>query len=341
VTINIVIGSYLEPEHVKKIESFGDDVRVHYRPDLLPPPRYACDHSAPPRDLTPQQLEEWRATVAVADVFFDFDWNEPASMPERAPNLQWVQATSAGIGSFMQRTKLDESALTVTTAGGIHAAPLAEFALLGALYFVKGVPHLMERKREHHWQRYTTRQLKGLRALVVGLGGVGREVVRDFHALGVQVTGLGRSGQTYEIDGLTRVIDRSQLDGVLPEVDVLVLCSALTKETEGIIGARQIDLMHAESVVVNISRGQLIDQDAFYSALLNRRIGGACLDVFEEEPLPADNPMWDLDNVIISPHSASTVQTENGSLVELFHENFEHWRAGQPLRNLYNPVAGY
>lgn len=340
-TVNIVIGSYLEPELVKRIELFSDEIRVHYRPDLLPVPRYVCDHSAPARELSPQQMNEWKETVALADVFFDFDWNEPASMPERSPNLEWIQATSAGIGAFMQRTKLDQSSLSVTTAGGIHAAPLAEFALLGALYFVKGVPHLMERKREHHWQRYTTRQLKGTRALVVGLGGVGREVVRQFTALGVQVIGLGRSGQTYEIDGLTRIIDRSQLDSVLPDVDVLVLCSALTKETEGIIGARQLELMHSDSIVVNISRGQLIDQDAFYDALSNRTIGGACLDVFEQEPLPADNPMWDLDNVIISPHSASTVQTENASLVELFLENFVNWREGLPFRNLYNSVSGY
>ncbi|HEV3186655.1 MAG TPA: D-2-hydroxyacid dehydrogenase [Acidimicrobiales bacterium] len=340
-TVNIVIGSYLEPEYVKKIEAFSDEIRVHYRPDLLPVPRYVCDHSAPPRELTKEQLDEWRSTVALADVFFDFDWNNPVAMPEESPNLKWIQATSAGIGAFMHRTKLDESTLTVTTAGGIHAAPLAEFALLGALYFVKGVPHLMDRKREHHWQRYTTRQLKGMRALVVGLGGVGREVVREFSALGVEVVGLGRSGRVYDIHGLTRVIDRSQLDEVLPSVDFLVLCSALTKETEGMIGARQLEMMHSESVVINLSRGQLIDQGAFYKALLNHTIGGACLDVFEVEPLPKDDPMWDLDNVIISPHSASTVQTENGSLVDLFLENFASWREGLPMRNLFNPVTGY
>jgi phosphoglycerate dehydrogenase-like enzyme len=99
--------------------------------------------------------------------------------------------------------------------------------------------------------------------------------------------------------------------------------------------------MHSDSIVVNISRGQLIDQDALYDALSKRTIGGACLDVFEQEPLPADNLIWDLDNVIVSPHSASTVQTENESLVELFLENFVNWREGLPFRNLYNPASGY
>jgi len=341
VTVNIVIGSYLEPEYVKRIESFSGQVRVHYRPDLLPVPRYVCDHSAPPRELSREQLEEWRATVALADVFFDFDWNDPAAMPEACPNLRWVQATSAGIGSFMRRTKLDQSSLLVTTAGGIHAAPLAEFAVMGALYFVKGIPYLMERQRDHHWQSYTTRQLKGTRALVVGLGGVGREVVREFTALGVHVTGLGRTGRTYDIEGLTRVVDRTQLDSVLPDVDFLVLCCALTNETKGMIGARQLELMHSESVIINVSRGQVIDQGAFYEALSNGSIGGACLDVVEVEPLPKDDPMWNLDNVIISPHSASTVQTENASIVDLFQENFQNLRDGLPLRNLYNSVAGY
>jgi phosphoglycerate dehydrogenase-like enzyme len=341
VTVNIVIGSYLEPELVEKIEAFSSDVRVHYRPDLLPVPRYACDHSAPARDLSPQQLDEWKATVALADVFFDFDWNDPAGMPEHCANLKWVQATSAGIGSFMVRTKLDQSSVVFTTAGGIHAAPLAEFTLMGALYFTKGIPYLMENKREHHWQRYTTRQLKGMRALVVGLGGAGREVVRQFAALGVQVTGLGRTGRNYEIDGLARVIDRTELDSVLPDVDFLILSCALTSETQGMIGAQQLELLHSEAVVINISRGQVVDQKALFLALSNRTIGGACLDVFEEEPLPADDPMWGMDNVIISPHSASTVKSENESLVNLFLENLRNWQDGLPLKNSYNPVAGY
>jgi glyoxylate/hydroxypyruvate reductase A len=341
VTIKIVIGSYLEPELIKKIEEFSSDVTVHYRPDLLPIPRYACDHWAPARDLSPQQLDEWKATAALADVFFDFDWSDPAGMPERSPNLKWVQATSAGIGAFMVSSKLNRSSVAFTTAGGIHATPLAEFTLMGALYFTKGIPQLMEDKRDHRWQRFTTRQLKGMRALVIGLGGAGREVVREFAALGVQVTGLGRTGRTYEIDGLVRVIDRSQLDSVLPDVDFLILSCALTEETRGMIGAKQLELLPSDAVVINIARGQVIDQDALLSALENRTIGGACLDVFDEEPIPADDPMWDMDNVIISPHSASTVSSENESLVDLFLENLKNWQEGLPMRNLFDPVRGY
>ena len=195
-SIDIVIASYLEPEQVARIAGAGEDVVVHYRPDLLPVPRYACDHSAPPRALTDAQREEWRAVVATAEVMFDFDWLDPASLVARAPRLRWIQATSAGIGGFMQRTGLDESDLTVTTAGGIHAVPLAEFVLMGALYFVKGVPHLNREKRGHHWQRYTTRQLKGTRALVVGLGGMGRISCARSRASGSRSSGSVAPGVT-------------------------------------------------------------------------------------------------------------------------------------------------
>ena len=305
-TINVVIGSYIEPDLVERIESYDDDLVVHYRPDLLPAPRYACDHSAPPRHLSAEQIEEWREIAASADVFFDFDWLDASSMAERCPNLRWIQGTSAGIGGVMQRTGLDQTSIIATTAGGIHAVPLAEFALMGALYFVKGVPFLNARRAEHHWERYTTRELRGLRALVVGLGGIGCEVVRVFDAMGVEVIGLGRTGRQYDIAGLRHVIDRSQLDDVLADVDILILSAPLTTETEGMIGAHQLGLLGKNGVLINISRGQLVDEAALIRALRTGALAGACLDVFEHEPLPKENPLWELDNVIVSPHSAST-----------------------------------
>jgi glyoxylate/hydroxypyruvate reductase len=341
VTTNVVIGSYLEPELVERIESYDNDLVVHYRPDLLPAPRYACDHSAPPRHLSSEQLEEWRTIAASADVFFDFDWLDPSTMAERCPNLKWIQGTSAGIGGVMQSTGLDRTPIIATTAGGIHAVPLAEFALMGALYFVKGLPFLSVRKAQHHWERYTTRELRGLRALVVGLGGIGREIVRVFDAMGVQVTGLGRAGRHYDVAGLRRVIDRSELDDVLADTDIVILSAPLTTETHGLIGAHQLGLLGTDAIVINVSRGQLIDEGALIRALRAGALGGACLDVFEHEPLPADSPLWELDNVIISPHSASTVRTENRDLVELFAENLGHWRRGEPMRNVYDATAGY
>ena len=340
-TYNVVIATYLEPEQVERIAHCGEDVIVQYRPDLLPPPRYACDHTGPARDLSPAQIAEWRAIVANADVMWDFDWHEPETMVERCPTLQWVQGTSAGIGGFVQRTGIDQGNFILTTAGGIHAVPLAEFAVMGALHFIKGVPQLNSWKQQHHWQRYTTRQLKGCRALVVGLGGMGREIVRQFAVLGVEVIGLGRPGRHYETPGLIETIDRADLINVLPSMDILVLASPLTRETEGLISAQLLSVLKSDAIIVNVSRGQLIDQSALIEALANNRIAGACLDVFEQEPLPKDSPLWDLQNVIISPHSASTVVTENRDIVTLFIENLGRLRRGEPLRNVYDRVAGY
>ncbi len=166
----IVIGSYLEEELVRRIAAAEAAGRVIYEPGLLPVPRYRCDHTGPRRDLSPADLDRWRALGAEAEVYFDFDWLDPGQMPERSPKLRWIQATSAGIGGFMQRTGLDGAGLEVTTAAGVHAVPLAEFALIGALYFVKGLPELRQRQQARHWERYTTRPLSGLRALVVGPG---------------------------------------------------------------------------------------------------------------------------------------------------------------------------
>lgn len=339
--LTVVIGSFLEPDLVARIAAAQPAASVIYEPDLLPVPRYPCDHTGPHRDLPAADLDRWRMLAAGADVFFDFDWLDPGSLPERAPRLRWIQATSAGIGGFMQRTGLDRSALAVTTAAGIHAVPLAEFAVTGALYFVKGVPDLLARQRDRHWERYTTRQLSGRRVLVVGLGGIGRRVAQSFAGLGVDVWGLGRDGAQYQVPGLSRVICRADLDEALPQIDVLVLACPLTAQTEGMIGAAQVGLLKADAVVVNISRGQLIDQAALTAALRDGKIAGACLDVFAAEPLPPDDPLWGLDNVILSPHSASTVASENAALTDLFIDNLDRFVSGAPLRNLYDRQRGY
>jgi glyoxylate/hydroxypyruvate reductase len=344
--LTVVIGSFLEDEQVRRIAAAPAAGRVSYEPGLLPVPRYPCDHTAPPRDLGAADLDRWRALSAAADVFFDFDWLDPGGMARHSPGLRWVQATSAGIGGFMQRTGLDGSVLdgsglTVTTAAGIHAVPLAEFAVMGALHFVKGVPQLKQRQRARHWELYTTRQLAGQRALVVGLGGMGRQVAASFAALGVEVWGLGRTGAAYDVAALTRVIARADLDAALPGVGIVVLCCPLTDETAGLIGARQLSLLPRGAVVVNIARGPVVDQAALTGALRDGHLGGACLDVFGTEPLPPDDPLWDLDNVIISPHSASTVATENAALTDLFLDNLARLAAGEPLRNRYDPARGY
>lgn len=339
--MQILITSYLEPEHVEAIAASHPDVEVLYDPSLIGVPQYVADHHGPTPELSPADQQRWEDLLARAEVAFDFDWQDPAALPQRAPNLKWVQATSAGIGAFMRRTGLDRSGIVATTAGGVHAVPLAEFALTGALFVVKGLPYLQRQQREHRFERYTTRQLAGMRVTVVGVGGMGSNVVRTFDAVGARVTAVGRVGGSYELPVGVELSDVGRLDEVLPTTEVLVLCTALTPETENLISAERIALLPEGAAVVNISRGQVIDEDALIDALRSGRLGGAALDVFREEPLPAGSPLWDLENVLISPHSASTVESENATLTALFIENLARYRAGEPLLNRFDADRGY
>ena len=337
----MLIASPLEPTFVARIEAADPRVTALYEPALLPVPRYPADHTGAPPTLTAADLSRWAALRREADVSFDFDWQDPAQMPRNCPRLRWVQGTSAGLGGFLQRTGLADSGLVITTAAGVHGTPLAEFVLLGLLYFAKDMPALRARQAERRWQPHASGQLAGRRALLVGLGGIGRQVARLLSAAGVEVTGVGRSGRSYDVPGVTSYLPPGRLGEALPEVDALVLACPLTEQTRGLIGRRQLGLMRPGAVLVNVSRGPVVDEDALAGALRSGHLGGAFLDVFTAEPLPAASPLWELPNVVISPHSASTVPAENELLTELFCENLRRWLAGQPLRNVYDAVAGY
>jgi phosphoglycerate dehydrogenase-like enzyme len=316
-------------------------VSVLYEPGLLPVPRYPADHTGVARQLSAAEIGTWADLRRQADVSFDFDWQAPADMPANCPRLRWVQATSAGIGGFLDRTGLAGAPLLFTTAAGVHGIPLAEFALLGLLYFAKGMPALASAKAARRWQRYAGGQVAGSRALLVGLGGAGRAVARLLAAAGVDVCGAGRPGRHYDVPGVTSYVASDQIHGALPQVDALVLACPLTEQTRGLIGAAELALMRPGSVLVNISRGPVVDEDALVSSLRSGHLGGACLDVFATEPLPAGSPLWEMPNVIVSPHSAATAAAENGLLTDLFIDNLHRWLAGRPLRNTYDRAAGY
>ena len=339
--LRVLIASPLEPRHVARIGAADPRVSVLYEPGLLPVPRYAADHTGVPRQLSPAELGAWAGLRRQADVSFDFDWQAPADMAANCPRLRWVQATSAGIGGFLDRTGLSGTALVFTTAAGVHGVPLAEFTLLGLLYFAKCMPALGSAKAARHWQRYAARQVAGSRALLVGLGGAGRPVARLLAAAGVEVCGAGRPGHRYDVPGVASYVASDQIHRVLPDVDALVLACPLTEQTRGLIGAAELALLRPGSVLVNISRGPVVDEEALIGALRSGHLGGACLDVFTTEPLPPGSPLWEMPNVIVSPHSAATVAAENGLLTDLFVDNLRRWLAGRPLRNTYDRAAGY
>jgi len=339
--VRVLIASALEGEYVDRIAAVDPRIEVLYAPELLPVPRYQADHDGPHRQLTTGQLDRWRSLLSAAQISFDFDWCAPADMARSCPDLRWVQATSSGIGQFVQQTGLDRSDIVFTTAAGVHAVPLAEFALAGVLSFVKELPALAERQAARQWECYTARQLAGQRIMVVGLGQVGRKVADVFSVMGVEVWGVARDARHPGLSSVTRVADVDSMDELLPEVDAVVLCCPLTAQTRGLLDGRRLRLLPAGAVIVNIARGAVIDEPALIEALADGHLGGACLDVTAVEPLPEESPLWGMRNVIISPHSASTVDRENASLTDLFCDNLRRWLDRQPLRNIYSREKGY
>lgn len=337
----VLIASPLEPELVERLASAVPEVDVLFEPDLLPVPRYPCEHGGTRPDLDTAQAQRWSDLLAAAEVSFDFDWRDPAAMATTAPRLRWVQATSAGIGGFVARTGLDRSSITFTTAAGTHAVPLAEFALTGVLDLAKGAPHLRAQQAAHRWERYATSSVRGRRTVVVGLGSIGRETCRLLDAVGLDVVGVGRPGSTYDVPPSVRVVTTDALDDVLPSAEVVVLATPLTDETTGLLSRDRIAALPPGAIVVNVARGQVVDEAALVDHLASGHLGGAALDVFEVEPLPATSPLWDLPNVIVSPHSASTLVSENATLVDLFVDNLHRFLAGRPLRNTYDATKGY
>lgn len=340
--LTIVVAGPLEREQVERIGRFDPArFRVVHEPALLPTPRYVADHTGAPRTYTDAERRRWDEILAGADILFDFDPQDPASLPRRAPKLRWVQATSAGIGEFLERTGLRTADIAFTTAAGVHARPLAEFALLGLLHFMRDVPHLQAVKAAHHWERYTVRGLDGARVLVIGLGEVGREVASRCSRFGMEVWGTRRGATSPAPEGVTRLLARSDLLGALPRVDALVLACPLTADTRLMIDEPELAALKPGAVLVNVARGGVVNEPALVAALRDGRLRGAALDVFATEPLPSDSPIWDLPNVILSPHSASTVEAENGRIVDIFLDNLGRLTRGEPFRNRYEPDRGY
>ncbi|MBK9125781.1 MAG: D-2-hydroxyacid dehydrogenase [Chloroflexi bacterium] len=331
--LNVLIASYIEPELVDQIRARFPQIEVVYRPDLLGAPRYVADHTARPH-RTDAQEAEWQALLANADVLLDFDFTHLDDLPELAPKLKWIQASSAGIGQFVKRMRYAERTSWIfTTASGTHARPLAEFALMAMLMFGKDYQYLFSEKAAKHWARYCGFELHGKTVLIVGLGSIGRETARLAKAFGMRVTGTRRD-LSKPVEHVDRLFAVSDLQAHLPEADFVVLATPHTPETENLLSAEAIAKMKHGAVLINVARGAVVDETALIAALQSGHLLGAALDVFAVEPLPADNPLWDMPNVIISPHSASTADSENAKLVELFCENMDAFLSGRPLKNV-------
>lgn len=329
----IMITSPLEREYVERIAAVDPQrTRVLYRPDLLPPTRYIADHHGVAGwSRGDAQEREWRDLLAQADVLWDFYATADATPLQLSPRLAWAQTTSAGVGQWVRRLGLQDSDVIVTTASGVHKGPLTEFVFASLLFHVKRFRHLLAEQAAHRWERFSTGELTGMNLAVIGPGRIGREVARIGAAFGMTVWAMGRDnspGRAAEL-GVARVVGLGELHDLLAWADCTVLCTPHTDETEQLIDRAAIAAIKPGAALINIARGQVIDEPAMIEALQAGQLGFAAVDVVAEEPLSPDSPLWDMPNVLISPHSASTAITENARITDIFVHNLRCYLDGR------------
>jgi phosphoglycerate dehydrogenase-like enzyme len=256
-----------------------------------------------------------------------------------AERVRWVHSLSAGVDKILF-PELVESTVPLTNGKGIFTPALAEFALASILFFSKDLRRLVRSQQAGRWDQFDIDLIRGRVVGIVGYGDIGRESARLARALGMKVVAVRR--KVSQPDGeVERVYTPGQLREMLALCDYVLVTTPLTPETRGMIGEAELSSMKKSAVIINLGRGPVIVESALAAALSAKRIRGAALDVFDEEPLPDGHPFYRLDNVLLSPHSADHTVGWADLGMNVFLENFERFLGGQPLLNLVDKKAGY
>ncbi|KHO23609.1 2-hydroxyacid dehydrogenase [Mycolicibacterium setense] len=256
-----------------------------------------------------------------------------------AQALEWVHVAAAGVDTLLF-DGLRDSDVVVTNARGVFDRPIAEYVLGAVIAHAKDSQASFDLQRRHEWRHRETRSLTGAHALVVGTGGIGREIARLLRAAGLVVRGAGRAAAEQDPD-FGSVVASAELAAAVGWCDHLVLAAPLTPATRGLVDAAVLEAMKPDAHLVNIARGPLVDEDALLIALTERRIGGATLDVFDTEPLPAEHPLWDAPGAVITAHMSGDVVGFRDTLAAQFADNARRWLLGQPLLNVVDKKLGY
>lgn len=277
--------------------------------------------------------------LADAEVIFGLDL--PSDLARRAAGLRWVQVISAGIDHLIRKDIL-ASEVTITNIKGMSATPIAEFVIAVALAFVKRLPYCGELQRQKRWQAFPTASLQSKTIGIVGLGNIGREVARLSRAFGMTVIATSRTaGRTGAVSDVDRMLPKGQLPQLLAESDFVVLSLPLTEETKGLVGEKEFRAMKPTAYLINVARGGIVDEAALVRALEQGWIAGAGLDVFAVEPLPADSRLWELPNVVLSPHVSGGIEDEFELATDLFIDNLKRYLKGDRLHNVVDKEQGY
>jgi phosphoglycerate dehydrogenase-like enzyme len=276
------------------------------------------------------QADERRRALARAEVLIQL--HTPKDLMSLAPRLRWLQGIGAGVDQFAI-AGVTRDQVFVTNASGVSAGSMAEFVIGRLLQIWKRFPEAEVHQRRHEYVRTYGRSFAGSVIGIVGLGNIGSAVARRARAMGVRVLGLKRSvsgGDHEDVDG---VFGPSQLHEMLAGCDAVVVTAPATPETHHLIDRAALAAMKPGAVLVNVARGSLVDESALIEALASGHLSAAALDVFEQEPLPADSPIWDIPNLWVSAHSSVSVDRYIDDVFDLFEDNLRRYVSGEPLRN--------
>jgi phosphoglycerate dehydrogenase-like enzyme len=327
--INILITLPLTDELVSQVSKVSDRFEVTHLP--------AREASEVPDDV-------WEKTEVLFTMY-------TLPQPDQAPNLSWVQSYLSGIDKIRDAEIFKKEGIQLTTASGANASQVAEHAVTMMMALGHHLPEMFRLKQRAEWMinkgtSYVPRELRGSTVGIIGYGSIGRQIARLLYGYGATVLATKRNVKQPEDlgyipegmgdrdgDYFTRLYPPQALRSMLKECDFAVITVPLTRRTQGMIGTTEIAAMKRGAFLVDVSRGSVVDQTALIAALTDGRLGGAALDVFTQEPLPTDHPLWTLPNVIITPHVAGFSPEYNPRVIDLFVENLYRYIAKDPLLN--------
>jgi phosphoglycerate dehydrogenase-like enzyme len=345
--LSVAIAAPVPPDVPELLREREPRIELRYDPDVLPPMRHPADFDGDPSfTRTREQQRRYEGLLDEADALYgipDVDAAALRRVVEANPHLRWVHTMAAGGGATVQAAGLTDEQLNkiiFTSSAGVHSGPLAEFAIFGVLAGAKDLSRLARQQSARVWSgRWMMGQLAEQTVLVIGLGGIGRQVVELLAPFGGTI--LGTSRRRITIDGVDEVVHPNKLVEVAGRVDAAISTLPGTDATAGLLGADFFAALKPGATVVNVGRGTVIDEAALIDALNTGRVGFAALDVFATEPLPSDSPLWSLPNVLISPHTAALSKHEDRRIAEVFCDNATRLLEGRSLRNVINTEEFY
>lgn len=287
--------------------------------------------------------------IAGAEIYLGYGF--PRALFEAAiasgPTLRWVHSGSAGIGGALHPAMV-ESDILLTNSAGIHAEPMADTVIAMIHYFARGLDFAVQAQQQRRWMREpfdradtVIHEIAGSTLGIIGYGGIGRAVARRATGLGMNVLAFRRRPIATADDGVRLVRGDEGLRTLLTTSDYILLALPRTPETERFLDRERLALLHPRAVIINMGRGELIDEDALVEALENRRVRGAGLDVFVREPLPSNSLFWTFPNVLITPHVSAITDRFWRREIDLVIENLNRYAKGERLLNLVDKRAGY